>query len=101
MYLFEVTDQLEPDGLYRVRHHTLVTIAFYGVDNLNLSGFSHLNELHGIQFHDIADRGLELLKWEVSFDGSLGMCARFLCGRIAVLQIRSLDGPPPRLHMPL
>jgi len=51
-----------------------------------------------LQIQNIADRQLELLKWEVRFDAAYGVEAAFLCARIRVVAAEpysSADLPAP------
>lgn len=95
IHVFELTGEVDPGGFYRLRNHTLATMAFHGVDNLTLHDFNNQNVLHGIELWDISDGQLEQLKWDVRFEGAFGMTATFLCARVEVLQVHRLDGPPP------
>jgi hypothetical protein len=85
IHVFEMTADVAPDGYYVLKNHTLVTIRFGGIDQLELDGFNHQNVLLGLALRDISARQLDALKWEVQFDSSFGVGARFLCERISVL----------------
>jgi hypothetical protein len=84
VHVFEMTSAVTPDGFYELRHHTRVTLLFEGIDELTLEGFNHQNALMGLSIENIADRQLELLRWEVSFDAAYGLDATFLCSRVRV-----------------
>jgi len=100
VYVFEMTDQLEADGHYRLQKHALVTLGFVGIDNLTLTDFNHQNALGAIGLQDISDRQLERLKWHVHFVGSFGMTASFLCDQVEVVGVRRLDEPPASTQAP-
>ena len=91
IHVFEMTSTVTPDGLYELRHHTLVTLRFEGVDELSLEGFNNQNALMGLQIEDISSRQLELLKWEVTFDAAFGLDASFLCRGIAVASAKPFN----------
>jgi len=94
VYAFEITDQVGDDGRYRLDKHIIVTFRFYGMDNLIIRDFNHLNTMHGIGLRDVSDRQLERLKWDIRFAGSLRLTASFLCERIEIVSTRRIDGPP-------
>jgi hypothetical protein len=89
-----MTDQVTKQGSYLLRNHTLVTLGFSGIDELQLTWFNHQNSLCGLRLEDISDRQLETLKWSVSFDSSNGLEATFMCEAIEVLEAMPFD--PPR-----
>ena len=92
-----MTSTVTPEGFYELRHHTLVTLRFEGVDELLLEGFNNQNALMGLQIEDISSRQFELLKWEVAIDAAYGLDASFLCRAIAVTSAKpftpSQSGP--------
>lgn len=85
VHLFETTSEVTPEGFHRLQNHTLATLLFTGVDGLSLDGFNHQNVLFGLSLVDISDRQLDQLRWEVAFDSSHGVAARFLCETVAVV----------------
>jgi Immunity protein 50 len=85
VHVFEMTPEVTPDGFYVLKNHTLVTLRFAGIDQLELEGFNQQNVLADLVLRDISLRQLAVLKWEVEFDSSFGVGARFLCERISVL----------------
>lgn len=99
IYVFEMTDHVEPDGFYESRKHTLVTFAFRGIEELELKEFNHQNVLFELGFQDISDRHLEVVKWAVNFASSFGVEASFLCNEIAVVRVAPFD-PPAALVRP-
>lgn len=89
--VFEITKEVSPSGQHVLRHHTLVTIRFRGVTDLQLDGFNGQNALMGLNIHDITDRQLEGLRYEVNFEGSYGMGAHFLCRGAEVVRVQPWD----------
>jgi hypothetical protein len=85
IHVFQITSVVTPDGYYALENHTLLTLHFRGVDQLELGGFNHQNVLLGLELNDISARQLDVLRWEVAFDSSFGVSARFLCEGIGVL----------------
>jgi hypothetical protein len=86
IHVFEITSEIK-DGRYVLKHHTLVTFQFLEIDGLTLEGFNHQNALHGLSIKDISDYQLENLKFEVRFDGSLGVDAKFKCRAIKIVSV--------------
>jgi hypothetical protein len=79
IHVFEMTGEVDARGFYELRNHTLVKLRFAGVDQLRLEEFGPQNVLLQLSLGDISDRQLAVLKWDVSFDSSVGVSARFLC----------------------
>jgi hypothetical protein len=92
VHVFEMTNQVGPDGTYVLRHHTMVSLRFTGVDELQLEGFNNQNVLWDLVISDIRDRQLESLRYEVTFSSSFGMGARFLCREILVESAEPFGG---------
>ena len=86
VHVFEMTSDVTPDGFYVLKNHMLVTLGFAGIDQLELDGFNQQNVLADLVLRDISSRQLDVLRWEVEFDSSFGVGARFLCERISVLR---------------
>lgn len=93
VHVFETTDQVTAEGFYELRKHTLVTLAFRGIDEARLDGFNHQNVLLALRLEDISDRQLEMLKWNVEFDSSFGLAASFMCENIEVVRAMPFDPP--------
>ena len=91
IHVFEMTPDVTREGFYVLRHHTLVTLNFVGVDQLDLGGFNQQNVLTGLVLRDISARQLDVLNWEVEFDPSFGVGASFLCEHVAVLAAVPFD----------
>jgi len=88
IYAFEITNDIGPDGTFVLRHHSLVSFLFSGIDNLRLEDFGNQNTLMGLRIIDVRSRQLESLKFEVSFDGSFGVTVGFLCRDVSVESVR-------------
>ena len=96
VHVFEMTSTVMPAGFYELRHHTLVTLRFEGVDELSLEGFNNQNALMGLLIEDISSRPQELLKCEVTFDAAYGVDASFLSRGIAVVSAKPFNPPRSR-----
>jgi hypothetical protein len=97
IHVFEMTSDVTPVGYYVLKNHTLVTMRFGGIDQLELDGFNQQNVLFGLALRDISTRQLEVVKWGVEFESSFGVGARFLCEKISVLSASPFEphNPPP------
>jgi hypothetical protein len=95
IHVFEMTDEVTEEGFYALRKHTLATLAFHGIDELELEGFNVQNALFGIGLEDISDRQLEVLKWRVTIDSSFGLSATFMCEEIEIMRAVPFDPPTP------
>ena len=91
VHVFEMTPEVAPSGHYVLRHHTLVTLRFGGMESLELAGFNNQNALMRLDIEDIRGQQLEGLNYRVSFDPAFGLSAGFLCRTIKVLGARPWD----------
>lgn len=100
VHVFEMTSDVTPEGFYKLRHHTLATLLFSGIDEMSTADFNQQNVLGDLLLKDISERQLEVLKWEVVFEASFGFEARFLCEAISVLRAEPYvprpQAPSPR-----
>lgn len=101
IHVFETTAQVTAERFHALRKHTLGTLAFRGVDELQLDGFNHQNVLFGLALEDISGRQLELLKWRVAFDSSFGLAATLVCEEIEVVRAVPFDPPAHLAGTPL
>jgi hypothetical protein len=93
IHVYEITGEVTDQGVYALRNHTLVTLAFHGIDRVELADFSYQNTLFGLRLEDITDRQLETLRWQVGFDASAGLGASFLCEDIEVVEAAPIEPP--------
>lgn len=87
IYVFEMTSQIDERGSYVLKNHVAVTFRFIEIQGLSLEEFNQQNVLQGLSILDVADRQLERIKFEVSFDGIFGVSAKFQCNSISVESI--------------
>ena len=90
LYTFALTGHLAADGTYARDKEAAVTLAFRGVELLDLAGFNEQNALFNIDIDDLRDRGLERVAFAVGFSAAYGMAATFQCAEIEVTGIRPL-----------
>lgn len=88
VHTFEITDEVDAKGYFVLRHHVLVSFRFRGVDQLRLEDWNNQNALMGLRITDIRSRQLDALKYEVHFDSSFGVDARFLCRSVAIESVK-------------
>jgi hypothetical protein len=100
IHVFETTDEVSEQGVYKLCNHTLVTLGFHGVDRLELTGLDSQNVLFDLE---IAETQLEAFNWEVTFVPSTGVAATFVCEdmrssapcrstRLLICPVRSCQG---------
>jgi hypothetical protein len=87
--VFEITSEVSEHGSYILRHHTLVTLRFFQVDDFQAGGFNHENTLWGLAITDVSDRQLENIKFEVRFSSSYGLEMAFVCKAVRVVAAES------------
>lgn len=86
VHLWEMTNQVDQKGYFILRNHTLVTLRFDSLDQLNLAGFNHQNAIFGLEINqrERADGPSPYL--EVDIDPSFGIGASFACLHATVLE---------------
>ena len=85
IHVFEMTDRVNDKNFFICRHHTLVRMKFFCIDNLQLDNFNCQNSLSELAISDISDRQLETIKFEVDFLASWGVSCKFVCRTISIL----------------
>jgi hypothetical protein len=91
IYVFEMTDEISSTGHYVLRKHTLVTMRFRGVDNVQIGGFNKQNALMGMSIQDVRSRQMENVRFEVCFDAAWGVDASFVCREVVVEKVQPWD----------
>ncbi|CAA9525345.1 MAG: hypothetical protein AVDCRST_MAG85-3183 [uncultured Solirubrobacteraceae bacterium] len=94
VHVFAMTSEVDEAGFSVLRDHTLVTLRFDGIAELELGGFNDQNALFALELEDITDRQLDVLRWSIRFDSSHGVGATFLCEDVSVLAAGA-DTPEP------
>jgi hypothetical protein len=79
IHVFEMTSEINPEGYYVLRHHTLVHLRFREVVELRLDGFNIQNSLSELQISDLRERQWERIWFDVLFASSYGVQATFQC----------------------
>jgi Immunity protein 50 len=98
--LFEMPREIDGKPVPVPRNRVHATFLFAGIDELSLAEFNQQNALRDLFMHDISSRQMEKLKFEVHFDSSFGLEARFKCRNIEVETVVAAgprdDAPLPR-----
>ena len=102
IHVFEMTPEVGPGGTYVLKNHSLVTLRFYAVVELEVQGFGEQNALWGLQIINIAERQLERVRFDIQFQGSYGMDAGFQCYSVEVLSVEPYgeEGASPPIPGP-
>jgi hypothetical protein len=87
IHLFEMTPQIDERNRYVLKNHVAVTFRFLEIYKLELEDFNQQNVLEVLSIIDVSDRQLERIKFEVSFDGSVGVSAKFQCNSISLERV--------------
>jgi len=89
IYTFEITNEVGSNGAFILQHHTLVSFRFSGIENLRMDGFGNQNAIMGLSIADVRSRQLETINFEVTFEGSFGVSAEFMCRDVSVESVRA------------
>jgi hypothetical protein len=79
---WEMTTEVDSKGHYVLKKHTLTTLRFAEVSDLQLAGFNHQNVLWEFEISEISEPHS---KFAVSMPTSYGCEASFKCKQISVL----------------
>jgi hypothetical protein len=81
---WEMTSELDSKGYFVLRHHTLTTLRFSGVSDLQLAGFNHQNVLFDLEISELADSGSDA-RFSIAMPTSFGCEGSFKCSGVRVL----------------
>lgn len=84
IHAFEMTSEVVGNSYVR-KHHTLVTFQFDDVLDIKIEDFAHQNVLQDLCFEDIRHKNLGNIKFDVEFQGVVGLDAKFRCRAIRIL----------------
>jgi hypothetical protein len=93
LYVFEMTSKVSSGGRFVLRHHTLVTLRFEGVDNLELENINHQNALNGLSFEPMSLTEGGSRRLAVTFDSAYGLDAYFTCLSAEVVEAEPCAAP--------
>jgi hypothetical protein len=85
LHLWELTQEVDPSGLLRMRKHTLARLRFYDIDDFRMEGFNHQNAILGLRLTSRERTEGPSPSFDVHFDPAFGMGATFRCTRIEVI----------------
>ena len=80
IHVFEMTNEVKPDGYFLCHKHSLVTLAFSDVEELRLDGFNHQNALSGLLIEECEPNG----RLRVTLDNAYGVDAVLVCKELSV-----------------
>ena len=97
LHVWEITNEVNPQGYLGRRHHTLVTLRFHDVNEFRMEGFNHQNAILGLSITRQKRSQGPSPVFAIHFDPAHGMGASFICSRVEVVDaIRcSEDGKLP------
>jgi hypothetical protein len=81
---WKMTSEVDSKGYYVLKNHTLTTLRFFELSELQLAGFNRQNVLVDIEITEVA--GVDSKSsFSVLMPTNFGCDASFICGRIRVL----------------
>ena len=92
VHLWELTNQVGPDGYLICRHETLATLRFHNVDKLQVAGLNQQNAIFGLYIERKERESGPSPYFTVSFEPAHGIDATFECLRIEVVNAKSHSG---------
>lgn len=85
LHLWEITDNLNGQGLFGTHKHTLSTVRFHDVSEFEMAGFNYQNAIMGLEIIEVERSQGPTPVLKVNFRPAFGMTATFTCNRIGVL----------------
>jgi hypothetical protein len=86
IHLWEMTNEVDAKGFFVLKHHTLTTLRFCGVSELQLADFNNQNVLFDLELTEETGKG-----FVVSMPTSYGCYASFKCQAIRVISAEACD----------
>jgi hypothetical protein len=83
IHVFEITDELNENGSYKLKNQTLVRFLFTEITDLQINGFNY-NNSGSLGIIDISNQQMERMKFQVSFDISAEQNTFFRCFSISI-----------------
>jgi hypothetical protein len=87
IHVFEMTPNIDSSGHHTLVNHRFVTLQFFRVASLQLSGFNEQNALFSLTIEPGDPGTSEPRRWDVSLESSYGVSAGFSCDRIVVREV--------------
>jgi hypothetical protein len=84
-HLWELTNEVDPQGYLVLRHHTRAALRFHDVADFSMEGFNHQNAIFGLSIEHEAGIDGRPPWFSIIFEPAMAMAARFRCFRIEVL----------------
>jgi hypothetical protein len=91
VHLWETTSEVDSNGFYVLRNHTVATLRFHAVEDFKLEGFNHQNVIFGLEITDEQGPQNTSPSFTVSFDASFGLDATFKCAHVEVFDAVPCD----------
>ncbi len=85
IHLWKMTKEVDAQGYLVLRNHTLTTIRFEGVDEVELKGFNHQNAIFGLVIEQREPMDEPPL-FHVHFAPAYGLNGEFKCSGIDVVE---------------
>src|SRR5262249_55045510 len=84
VHVFQGTTDIDEQGRYVLKNHSLVRFKFSRIINLKLEDFNQQNVLASLKITKTSDRDKDKAKFRVLFRGIFGVTARFHCEAVSI-----------------
>ncbi len=85
IHVFEMTDEVDAQGCYVLKNHTLVTFRFTEIVMGEIKWFNHQNVLALLDIVEVEPEKNEGCRFQVRFPSSYGCEASFACREVIVI----------------
>jgi hypothetical protein len=86
IHLWEMTKEVDHNGYFILRNHTLATLKLSDLDRLNLVGFNHQNAIMEMEIHRRERTDGPSPYFEVEIVPAFGFAASFICLHVTVVE---------------
>jgi hypothetical protein len=91
IHVFERTPEIDLTGHFVLRHHTLVTFRFSGVQLEGMAGINRQNVLEDLVITELLPDENDGRRWRVALVPVYGLGATLECASAAVTDVRPVD----------
>lgn len=86
-----MTSEIDAKGYYGLIKHTLATLRFHGVENVQMSGFNYQNAIYELAIERQPQAAGAPASFSVKFNSAFGIDAAFECDQVEVLDAVPCD----------
>ena len=98
VHLFEMAQDVDEKGYYVLKNHTLTTLLFREVRELEMNGLNEQNVLFDLLIENISSLQKKRMCFDVTFDSVFGVDMTFKCADVEVSSVIPYEPPPASVY---